>query len=163
MQFFLLTGILYGTILLLMHYSFDLFTMKSIGGQVLFFTILFGIGFPFVLEKMGSKMIMKVKNPEMDENENILFEEGASLFRGALIAVGGKLFLTDKRLVFNSHKYNFQNGETSVLLSDITEISKRKTMGIVDNGLRVRTKNNLKYDLVVNNRDEWFEQLEKKN
>ncbi len=162
MQFVLLTSILYGISLLVLHYSFDIFTLKSVGFQVLTFTILFGIGFPFIMERMASKMITKVNDPEMDENENILFEEGVSLFRGAL-AVGGKLFLTDKRLVFNSHKYNFQNGETSILLRDITEISKRKTMGIVDNGLRVRTKNDSKYDLVVNNRDKWFEQLEKKN
>lgn len=156
------TGIVYGGILLLVHYAFDLYTIRSVAFQTLSFTILFGIGFPFVMEKLAPKMLSKVKNPEMDENETIIYEDGASLFRGAWVTVGGKLFLTNKRLIFNSHKYNLQKGETSIDLNDITEISKRKTSRIVDNGLRIATKDNSKYDLVLNNRDEWVEQLQNK-
>ena len=106
-------------------------------------------------------MLSKVKNPEMEEDENIIYEDGANLFSGTWVAVGGKLFLTNKRLIFNPHKYNFQKGETSIDLSEITEISKRKTSRIMDNGLRIVTKDNEKYDLVLNDRDEWFKQLEK--
>ncbi|MDM8158534.1 GRAM domain-containing protein [Labilibaculum sp. K2S] len=159
--FVLLSGIPYGIVLLLLNYIFDLYTIKSVLYQTLFFTILFGIGFPFVLEKLVPKMLSKVKNPEMHADETIIFEDGASLFRGALVAVGGKLFLTNKRLIFNPHKYNFQKGETSIELSEITEISKRKTSRIMDNGLRVVTKDNTKYDLVLNDRDEWLKQLKK--
>lgn len=160
--FALATGILYGIILMLLHYVFDLYTIRSVLFQSVFFMILFGIGFPFVLEKMAPKLLSKVTNPEMDENENIVYEDGANLFRGTWVAVGGKLFLTNKRLIFNSHKYNFQNGETSIALSEIIEISKRKTSRIIDNGIRIVTKDNSKYDLVVNNRDEWLKQLKEK-
>ena len=106
-------------------------------------------------------MLSKLKTPEMEDDEIIIYEDGANLFSGTWVAVGGKLFLTNKRLIFNPHKYNFQKGETSINLSEITEISKRKTSRIVDNGLRVVTKDNAKYDLVLNDRDEWLKQLKK--
>lgn len=160
-QFVLLSGIPYGIVLLLMHYAFDLYTIKSVLYQTLLFTILFGVGFPIVWEKIGPKIFSKIKNPEMHADETITYEDGASLFRGAWVAVGGKLFLTNKRLIFHPHKYNFQKGETSINLGDITEVIKRKTSRIVDNGLRVVTKDNAKYDLVLNDRDEWFNKLEK--
>ncbi|WP_372755879.1 GRAM domain-containing protein [Labilibaculum sp.] len=59
------------------------------------------------------------------------------------MAAGGKLFLTNKRLIFNTHKYNFQTGETSINLGDITAINKRKTSHIIDNELRIITKTSL--------------------
>jgi len=42
---------------------------------------------------------------DTDANETIVFETGANHFKGAE-AVGGKLYLTDKRLVFKSHKFS---------------------------------------------------------
>ena len=52
---------------------------------------------------------------------------------------GGKLFLTNKRLIFKAHKYNLQTGETSIDLQKINSIQERKPARLVDNGLRIET------------------------
>ncbi len=70
----LLTGIVYVCILLFLHYAFDYNSMQSIAFLTLFFMLLFGISFPFVLEKMGQKMNSKIKISEMDENQNLIYE-----------------------------------------------------------------------------------------
>ncbi len=130
--------------------------------QIIFFTIFIGLGLPFILEKLAPKLLSKVKTPDLFDNEKIIFEDGANLFRGKWIAVGGKLFLTEERLIFNSHKYNFQNGQTSIDLRSIKEINEKKTSGIIDNGMRIITKDNSKFDFVVNGRNEWVNLIRKK-
>jgi hypothetical protein len=155
----LISGITYGLMMIILNGGFSNENIsKGIYGSLLF-SIFFGLGFPFLLEKLAPKLSSKVKIPELNKNETIIFEEPANLFRNKFIAVGGKLFLTENRLIFNSHKYNFQNGAASITRENIVEIIERKSMGIVDNGLRITTKDNLKYDFVVNHRMELIEKL----
>ncbi|MEX2349833.1 MAG: GRAM domain-containing protein [Flavobacteriaceae bacterium] len=123
-----------------------------------------GLGLPYLMKKLAPQMIKNVKTPELKETENIIMEGGANLFRNKLIAVGGKLFLSNKRLIFNSHKYNFQMGETSIRIEKIEKITLRKTGRIVDNGLRIETNDNLIFDFVVNDREKWVKKIhEQKN
>lgn len=89
----------------------------------------------------NSKRLTKDTKIDTHTGESILFDTGANHFKGAE-AVGGKLYLTDKRLVFKSHKFNFQNHELSINLSDIDKVDRIKTLGLVNNGLSVRTINN---------------------
>ncbi len=53
--------------------------------------------------------------------------------------VGGWLYLTDKRLLFRSHKLNAQTHELSIPLAEIVEARPGATAWVVPNGLRVVT------------------------
>ena len=62
-----------------------------------------------------------------------LFKEGAANLQRGLETVGGRLFLTDSRLVFSSHRFNVQTGTTEVDLSNVQSVSPcwTKFLGIV--------------------------------
>ncbi len=82
----------------------------------------------------------------------------ANLFRG-LESVGGKITFDEVGLTFKSHLINVQRGETRIEYSQISTINKRNTLGIVPNGMSVITKNNIKYDFVINSREKVIEFL----
>jgi len=110
----------------------------------------------------NSKRVTKDTKIDTEANETILFDTGANHFKGAE-AVGGKLYLTDKRLVFKSHKFNIQNHKLSINLSDIEKVDRYKTLGLVNNGLSVTTTGNKIEKFVVQQPDKWFSQLIEKN
>ncbi len=89
----------------------------------------------------------------LNEKGKIIFEKPANLVRG-IESVGGKLTVTDQKLLFKSHAMNIQKGSTEILFSDIQSIRKRNTLGFVPNGMSVVTKNKEEYKFVVWNRDE---------
>ena len=75
----------------------------------------------------------------------------ANLFRG-IEAVGGKIHFSDNSLIFKSHELNIQKGKTEIKYKDIESISKRNTLGIVPNGIKIVLKNGVEHNFVVNNR-----------
>ncbi len=158
-------AILIGSIYSGTLYVFDFFeniqTLKSLIYQGLFFGVVMCIGFPFILEKFGTRLTSKIaKNiePDLEEDERIEIEGPANLFRG-IEGVGGKIFLTNKKLIFKSHKLNIQKGQTELEYSIISEIIKRKTAKLINNGLRIITLDNAEFDFVVNEREVWIEKL----
>ena len=164
--FAVLTGLSYSGML----YLFDFFSENKLHStnslifQGIFFAIFFGLGFPYLIEKFGGKFASKLgKNiiPELIENEQIENEGPANLFRG-IEGVGGKLFLTNKKLIFKSHKLNIQTGQTNIDYSNIMDIVERKTAKIIDNGIRIKTTDGEEFDFVVNDRESWIEKLNEK-
>ena len=109
-----------------------------------------------------AKRLTKDIKLDTEADESILFDTGANHFKG-VEAVGGKLYLTNKRLVFKSHKFNIQNHELSIKLSDIDKIERNKTLGLVNNGLSVRTVDSQSEKFVVQQIDEWLNQLTERN
>ena len=109
-----------------------------------------------------SKLVTNTMKIDIKAGETILFETGANHFKGAE-AVGGKLYLTNKRLVFKSHKLNIQNHELSIILSGIGKVDRYKAPGLANNGLAVTTSDNKIEKFVVQQPDEWFKQLTEKN
>jgi hypothetical protein len=148
----LIGAIIYGLVIVIFDGGLSDANINKVMFGSLFMFIFYALGFTILIKKIAPKLAAKVKLPELNKNESIVWEEPANLFRNKYIAVGGKVFLTEERLIFNSHKYNFQNGETSIRRENIAELIERKTMGLVDNGLRVTTKDNLEFDFVLNNR-----------
>jgi len=128
-----------------------LYSINSLIFQGVFFGIFFGIGFPYINEKLSGrfskKIGMKIK-PELELNEEIEIEGLANLFRG-IEGVGGKIFLTNKKLIFKSHKINVQKGKTDIEYSTKQEIVKRRTAKLIDNGIRIITDNGKECDFVV--------------
>ena len=101
-----------------------------------------------------------VKGAELvpDKDETIELETIANHFKG-IEAVGGKLYLTNKRLIFKSHKLNFQTHELLVNLDDVVKVNRYKVMGIVNTGLAVTTMMNKTEKFVMQEPEIWVSQL----
>jgi hypothetical protein len=111
---------------------------------------------------VNSKLITQTSKIDTASDETILLETVANHFKGAE-GVGGKLYLTNKRMVFKSHKLNIQNHELSISLSAIGKVDRYKTLGLINNGLCVTTRDNKKEKFVVQQIDEWINILTEKN
>lgn len=109
----------------------------------------------------NSNILLKGTMIDTKAGESVLFDTGANHFKGAE-GVGGKLYLTNKRLVFKSHRFNIQPHELSINLSDINKVDKFKTLGFVNNGLSLTIINNKTEKFAVQQIDEWVKQLTEK-
>lgn len=106
----------------------------------------------------SSKFVEKTTQIETQPDENIFFQTPANHFKG-MEGVGGKLYLTNKRLVFKSHKGNFQNHELSIPLADIQSADRYKNLGLINNGLKITSNGNQVDKFVVEKAGEWVEKL----
>lgn len=96
---------------------------------------------------------------ELQAGEVAVKEGGANIQRG-FEAVGGKLFLTNQRLVFESHAFNMQTGATIVPLAEIAETALCWTrllglIPLVPNSLAVSTSDAERYRFVLFGRKDW--------
>lgn len=85
---------------------------------------------------------------ELNNDEQILADRSINLFRG-LEAVGGRLIITNQRLLFQPHAFNIQKQNLEIPLNQIKEVRPRNTMGIVPNGILVTLDTGQEYKLVV--------------
>src|SRR5205807_3010105 len=81
----------------------------------------------------------------------IIAEAPANLMRG-VEAVGGRLMISNRRLLFQPHSINIQRRQTEILLRDVTQVGPRRTLGLVPNGMFVRTRDRGEYKFVVSHR-----------
>lgn len=84
----------------------------------------------------------------LNPGEKVLADVAANLFRG-WEAVGGRMKITDQRIFFEPHAVNIQTEVEEIPLNEVVEVTKRNTLGIVPNGLLVRTKSGREYKFVV--------------
>jgi GRAM domain len=89
----------------------------------------------------------------LEPDETLLAEVYANLWRG-WEAVGGKLFVTDRRIRFESHPLNVQCGATEILLSEVKAVSRCTNLGWLPNGLLVETTEARTHRFVVWNRQQ---------
>ena len=109
-----------------------------------------------------SKFLDQATRIEVNPGEEILFQTLANHFKG-VEGVGGKLYLTSKQVIFKSHKLNIQNHKLSIMLSDIDSATRYKTLGMVDNGLMITTRQNKTEKFVVEEVDRWVQLLKAYN
>ena len=114
--------------------------------------ILFGYFMGKFLKFIGSNVSI-----DTEADENTLLESLASHYKG-IEAVGGKLFLTNKKLIFKSHNFNVQNHELSINLNEIVKTDRYKNIGI-NNGLAIECKNGRTEKFVVEEPEKWIERL----
>ena len=95
------------------------------------------------------------------QSEAILADVGANLFRG-IEAVGGRLKITSRRVLFEPSALNLQKNPAEILLGDIAEVTKRNTLGLVPNGLLIRTRAGVEYKFVVWGREKLIGLIESK-
>ena len=84
----------------------------------------------------------------------ILFEGPANHFKGAE-GVGGYLWLTSGQLSFRSHRFNIQNHDCRMPLTEIAEVEATKTLGMIPNGLLVRLVSGTQERFVVHKNRDW--------
>lgn len=95
----------------------------------------------------------------LNQHEHIIKQGSGNLQRG-VETVGGKLYLTNQRLVFEAHKINVQGGNTEINLSDIQSSEKcwTKLLGLIPimpNSLAVSTKSGTECRFVLFRRGAW--------
>src|SRR3954463_1962991 len=93
-----------------------------------------------------------------------LVKEGPANMQRGIETVGGRLYLTNQRLIFESHRFNIQTGVTVILCSSITGVTKRWTkflnlIPLVPNSIGVTIDSGKEESFVVTNRDGWIEAL----
>lgn len=122
-----------------------------IGGVVSGF--LFGFLMAVFVEFQSRKF---TKNRPLLPDEQLLKEGAANhFFNGE--AVGGWIYLTNKRFYFKSHKANIQNHELPIPLEEIVNAEKSNTLGIIPNKLILTLQNGNTEKFVVNGSKAWAE------
>lgn len=124
-----------------------------------FFGVLFSVFFYFFIKKMTKGIMLKLAIP-LEEGEE-LEAYGVANFFLKRQAIGGKLGITQAYVVFHSHKFNLSKRTVRIALADIQDVKPCKTMGIIDNGLKIKLADQ-EYRFVVNDRAKWLELLKDK-
>jgi hypothetical protein len=104
-----------------------------------------------------------MNTPSLAEETSVK-DGGANLQRG-LETVGGKLYLTNRRLIFESHALNIQTGPTIIPLGTITGTRKCWTkflnlIPLFPNSVAVSTKDGKEYRFVTFDRQAWIDAIE---
>jgi hypothetical protein len=99
---------------------------------------------------------------DLDPNETLIRQGGANLQR-RWEAVGGRLLLTNARLVFSSHAFNVQKGSVEIPLAAIRDVAPcwTKFLGflpLAPNSLCVSTDQG-EHRFVVHGRSQWAEAI----
>lgn len=134
-------------------FTISLLLSTAIGG------IIAGFIFSFIID-YSAKRLYKNNIIHIDEDETIIKEGGANYFKGKA-GVGGKFVLTNKRLIFNSHKSNSQNQPDTYDLSRIVSAKATKTLNLFNNGLIIELTGNETHKFVVDEPAEWVFALER--
>lgn len=101
---------------------------------------------------------------KLQEGENIIKKGGANL-SNVLNAKGGKLYLTNQRLIFIGHGMNIGNDAYTVNLSDIMYAKKAPTINImllfipVPNAIVIGTNNGKATKFTVTGRKKWLKEI----
>jgi hypothetical protein len=124
--------------------------------------IIIGIICSWLAELFNNSLFVKSVTKIITEPDEIIFyETPANHFKG-VEAVGGKLYLTNKRLFFKSHKFNIQNHKLSIYWDEIMHVDRYKALGLVNNGFSVVIRGGIIEKFVVKEIEEWMEQLSEK-
>lgn len=149
LKIFLTTGIPFGIIFGILMGVFIEVVFHYHGLILGLFSGLFGgLIFGGILTFM-SGILYRQAEVELGEGEEALFKGPANLGRG-IKSVGGLLYITDSRLLFSPHHMmQKKEKQLEIPLNDIAEVGKRRTGGIIPNGMFVCTKSGDEYRFAV--------------
>ena len=89
--------------------------------------------------------------------ETILYSGGANhVINGE--SVGGKLYLYEDRLCFNSHKFNVRTHNVVIHLDEIVNIQKINYLFVIPTGLTIVTNSSIE-DFMVYFRETWINMI----
>lgn len=97
------------------------------------------------------------------DGERLVKEGRANLERG-LEMVGGRLFLTDQRIIFESHAFNVQRGTTIIDLREVVGVEAvwtkfLKVLPLRPNSIRIETHDGHDFRVVCVNREDWIREV----
>jgi hypothetical protein len=97
---------------------------------------------------------------DLGDGEHLVRQTGVSLQCG-IETVGGQLFLTTRRLIFEAHRFNVQTGRTVIPLRDVEGAWKCWTklfglLPVLPNSLAVATARGTVYRFIMFERDAWI-------
>ena len=149
------------------YFAMVMTVMNLVKGHKFIFSLTFGIlsGFVFAIINIllrykyaVPKYILNAVSVDIDLNEEIKFQTPANYTSGNE-PVSGKLFLTNKRIIFRNYKNDKNVLQFSIDLEDIISVDKFKTLRIFENGLSIQTSSNEKHKFIVDRMKEWLAQL----
>lgn len=108
---------------------------------------------------MQSKMVRRQTAIELPEGETVEFEGNANHFLNGE-GRGGRLFLTNRNLIFQPHRMNLQRARVVIPRTDIAGAARCRTFGIVPNGVVVTHRDD-KADrfVILGDRGEWVRRI----
>lgn len=104
-------------------------------------------------------------NFKMIEGETIIKEAKANRYANILLSQGGKLYLTNKRIVFVGHGLNIGEGTIAVNLDDILTVRLASSSMLallfipIPNAISIRTSNGTTHKFMVTKRNEWVDAI----
>lgn len=101
---------------------------------------------------------------ELEPGETIRKEGRANLQRGAE-TVGGHAYLTERRLVFESHQFNVQRGATAIALDQVAEVRPVWTkflnlIPLAPNSVSLVLRDGQEHRMVCSGRAKWIAAIE---
>jgi len=76
------------------------------------------------------------------------------------ISVGGKLYLTNSEIIFQTNLINFtQKHECAIKLTDIKNVEFYKTLKLIENGIQIENHSNRIERFVVPKKEKWMERI----
>jgi hypothetical protein len=160
-------GLFFGITITVFNIGWDLATEKDFTGghltKVIFSGLiggaLAGLLFSWLIGMFAkSEFISRTTKIETAPDEDVKFETAANRFKG-IEAVGGRLYLTNKRVIFKSHKLNIQNHLLSIELGEIEGVDSHTTLDLIDNGLLITTSQGATEKFVVEQIEDWVNLL----
>lgn len=106
------------------------------------------------------KYILEAVSVDIDADEEIKFQTPAN-FTSGQEPVSGKLFLTNKRLIFRNHKHDKNVLQFSIDLIDIDKVDTFKTLKLFENGLSIHTTSNETHKFIVDRVKQWLTKFDK--
>ena len=141
MKKYLIAGVLFG--LAMMFLVILLFTIQNgfslslvYGGIVAGFFAGFLFSVMFLMFVLNLKDKVKLISLDLQINEVVLMEAAANHVK-KLNSTGGKLFLTNQRLLFKAHGANLKIYNLCYNLQEIVDIEIWKVLGLMSHGLIV--------------------------
>ncbi len=117
-----------------------------------------GVAFAIAMKYMANNLFKSI-SIELTEDEKLIKEGGANHIKGKE-GVGGKLVLTDKRLIFKSHNLNIQNHEQAFHFNDIQSLRDAKSLFVLKNKLVLELLNKELHKFIVDEPELWVKEIE---
>jgi hypothetical protein len=105
--------------------------------------------------------VVSSQHQPQDEAEEIQGKFVASMNRGLLLSQGGRLIVTNQRVLFEPYRMNLKPKPLAIALRDITAVFPSNWFGITPSGLTVRCGSGEEYQFNVFGRDEIIALIER--
>lgn len=104
--------------------------------------------------------IVTQRHEPIDESEKVVGKFGVSLFRKGE-AIGGRVILTNQRLLFEAHGMNFQRDPQDLSLANVVGLVTFQSWGIFPNGVILKYRSGEECKLIMFNRKQFIDSIER--